>query len=229
MLIAVVRKEVRCGFESHQENYFLYYNKCMFMFNLNNKTKKKEWAEVIMYFFNNDKIYKAQMEEEINVEDFKLSPKDLLNTYGFEVSTYDMEYSDFNVWNTLPYKSLEDFYKDSGVNEKYIIREEDLYLAIDKIEKDFEMKFNEIKADDTLYTLMFDSRKCFNSIAKVKNKLINEKTSNIVRSKILEIEVLDGISATTKREFITFYDFINEFTPGCNIKVLEGNIEDYFS
>lgn len=204
------------------------------MFNLNNnKTKKKEWVEVIMYFFHNDKIYQAKMEEEINVEDFKLSPKDLLNTYGFEVSTYDMEYSDFNVYNTFPYDKLEDFFNDAGVNEKHIIRDEDLYLAIDKIEKNFEMKFNEIKADDTLYTINFDNnyddRKSFNTIAKVKNKLINEKTSNIVRSKILEIEVLDGISATTKREFITFYDFINEFSPGCNIKVLEGDIEDYFS
>ena len=204
------------------------------MFNLNNnKTKKKEWAEVIMYFFHNDQIYQAKMEEEINAEDFKLSPKDLLNTYGFEVSTYDMEYSDFNVYNTFPFNSLEEFFNETGVNEKHIIREEDLYLAIDKIEKNFEMKFNEIKADDTLYTINFDNnyddRKSFNTIAKVKNKLINEKTSNIIRSKILEIEVLDGISATTQREFITFYKFINEFTPGCNIKVLEGNIEDYFS
>lgn len=198
------------------------------MFNFNKK-KEKEWAEVTMYFFHNNAIYQAKMADEIDMENFKLSCKELLNKYGFEVSTYNMEYSDFNVWNTLPYNSLEDFYKDSGVNENHEIREEDLYLAIDKIEKDFEMKFNEIKADDTLYTLMFDSRKCFKSIAKVKKKLIDEKTSNIVRSKILEIEVLDGLSATTKREFITFYDFINEFTPGCTIKVLDGNIEDYFS
>lgn len=186
-----------------------------------------------MYFFHNDTIYQAKMEEEIDIEEFRLSPKDLLNTYGFEVSIYDMEYSDFNVCNVFPYNTLEEFFNESGVSEKNVIREEDLYLAIDKIEKNFEMKFDEIKADDTLYTINFDNnyddRKSFNTIAKVKNKLINEKTSNIFRSKILEIEVLDGISATTKREFITFYDFINKFTPGCNIKVLEGNIEDYFS
>lgn len=202
------------------------------MFNLN-KNKNKKWAEVVMYFFHNDTIYQAKMEEEIDIEEFRLSPKDLLNTYGFEVSIYDMEYSDFNVCNVFPYNTLEEFFNESGVSEKNVIREEDLYLAIDKIEKNFEMKFDEIKADDTLYTINFDNnyddRKSFNTIAKVKNKLINEKTSNIFRSKILEIEVLDGISATTKREFITFYDFINKFTPGCNIKVLEGNIEDYFS
>ena len=204
----------------------------MFKFN-KNKKKEWEWLEVTMYFFHNDKIYQAKMEELVNMEDFNLSPKDLLNTYGFDVCLYDMEYSDFIAYNTIPYNSLDEFFKKSGVNEKHVIREEDLHLAIDKIKKNFKMKFDEFKVDDTLYTINFDSnisgRRSFKTIAKVKNKLIDENTSDILRSKILEIEILDGISTTTKRKFITFYDFLNEFTPGCNIKVLEGNIEDYFS
>jgi hypothetical protein len=65
--------------------------------------------------------------------------------------------------------------------------------------------------------------------------LINEGYKDVVYSLILEIEVLDGISAQTRNAFISFYDFLENYKLGHNIKVLvDGEasnvekIEDYF-
>ena len=65
--------------------------------------------------------------------------------------------------------------------------------------------------------------------------MINEDCKDVIYSLILEIEVLDGKSALTQNVLITFYDFLENYKLGHNIKVLvEGEasnvekIEEYF-
>ena len=45
---------------------------------------------------------------------------------------------------------------------------------------------------------------------------------------ILEVEIPDGKSAVSKREFMKFYEFICAFEIGCNVKVID-SIDENFS
>jgi hypothetical protein len=52
-------------------------------------------------------------------------------------------------------------------------------------------------------------------------------------SLILEVDVLDGKNSLTRREFMTFIDFVENYSEGCNLKILDtvddlGSVNDYF-
>ena len=215
------------------------------MFNFLKKIKKEKqrsFVEQTIYYNINGEIYRVELRTNVDVDDLTLSREELFNKYSFYVCKYNLEYQSFEDWNFYEYHfhSFEEFFEayDINGNDLQEIEEENLEFAIQKLQDDFEKKFNDFKVDDTIYTNnAFDicnPQQLFQSIAKVKKKLIDEsRGSNHVRSFILEIEYIDGDSAEKKRKFIKFYDFINKYKPGCNIKVVDSNdgentIEDYF-
>jgi hypothetical protein len=100
---------------------------------------------------------------------------------------------------------------------------------------DFKKQFDDFKLDGTLYRANFRSEnKSFSAVVKPKRKLVDSKESKLADSLILEIEVLDGKSAETKREFIPFYKFVEDYTQECEIEVVESSdvqdfkVKDYF-
>ena len=201
---------------------------------------EKTWLEKTAYYNINGEIYRAELSCHVNNEDLTLSREELFNTYGFYMCNYSLEHNSFEDWNEIKFYSFEYLFKMYDINENDLkeIKEEDLEFAIQKLHDDFEKKFNDFKIDDTIYTnKAFDicnPKQLYHSIAKVKKKLIDEsKSSNLVRSLILEIEYIEGESTEKKRKFIRFYDFIKKYKHGCNIKVVDSNdgefiIEDYF-
>jgi hypothetical protein len=119
--------------------------------------------------------------------------------------------------------------------------------AISTVKKEFEKKFKDFPLDGTLYSSTLelgydDADQCFQTIVKPLRKLVNESEDDISRRLILEVEMLDGKSSETKSVFIPFYRFVDQYVPGCAIKVIESNhpndsycdyrdveIEDYFN
>lgn len=181
----------------------------------------------------------------VDKEDLTLSREELFDIYGLYMCKYSLEYRSFDDWDwnwdEHYFNSFKDFFEmyDLDENDLQEIKKEDLEIAIQKLKDDFKKKFNDFKVDDTIYTnKAFDicnPKQLYHSIAKVKKKLIDEsRGSNLVCSLILEIEYIEGESTEKKkRKFIRFYDFINKYKPGCNIKVVDSNdgentIEDYF-
>ena len=62
--------------------------------------------------------------------------------------------------------------------------------------------------------------------------MVDEKNKGMT-SLILEVEVLNGKNSLTCREFMTFIDFIENYSEGCNLKILDtvddlGSVNDYF-
>lgn len=113
--------------------------------------------------------------------------------------------------------------------------DKDLQNAIRKYKEDFESIFKNFPTDDTLYTHnLLEYGQCFIEIAMVKRKLIvgrnNEKSIN-PSAMILEIEVLDGKNANTRRTFIPFLEFINAYSVGCDVNIVgEDSVVDcYFT
>ena len=192
---------------------------------------EKTWLEKTAYYNINGGIYRAEMRDNVDDKDRELSYKELSNIYGVWVCKYSLEYSDMADWNETHYCSLDEFFTLFNINESNEIDEKDLENAIKNLYEDFKKKFDEFELNDTLYTCnihtAYNDKCCFQQIAKVKKKLIDESQTNIARSLILEIEVLDGESATTKREFVKFYNFVEDYIPGCNIKVVDSNDNNY--
>ena len=159
----------------------------------------------------------------------------MLNKYGFYVSKYNLKFSLISE-DGVHYDTLNDVPYDM-TNAKEL-SEEELEDAINNLKLAFKKKFDDFRLDGSLYSTNFfmrDDSQCFPAIARPKRKLINEDCKNVIYSLILEIEVLDGKSALTQNVFITFYDFIENYKLGHNMKVLvDGEasnvekIEEYF-
>ena len=136
-------------------------------------------------------------------------------------------------WISEYYDSIS--YLPYDMSKATEVKDEDLDSAIEKIKMDFKKQFDDFKLDGTLYRANFRSKnKSFNAVVKPKRKLVDSKESKLEDSLILEIEVLDGKSAKTKREFIPFCKFVEDYTPECEIEVVESSdvqdfkIKDYF-
>lgn len=199
---------------------------------------KKEECEYIItsrYFIIDDDLYRFEVRDFVSVSDRKLPTTELLNKYGFYVSKYDLKFS-LIAEDAYYYKTLNDVHYDM-TNAKEL-SDKELEDTIDNLKLAFKKKFDDFRIDGSLYSAKFFMRnetQCFPPIVRPKRKLINEGYNDIIYSLILEIEVLDGKSALTKNEFITFYDFIENYKLGHNMKVLvDGEasnvekIEDYF-
>ena len=199
---------------------------------------KKEECEYIItsrYFIIGDDLYRFEVRDFVSVSDRKLPTTELMNKYGFYVSKYNLKFTLISE-NGVHYNTLNDVPYDM-TNAKEL-SEKELEDAISNLKLAFKKKFDDFRIDGSLYSGSFFMRnetQCFPPIVRPKRKLINEAYKDVVYSLILEIEVLDGKSALTKNEFITFYDFIENYKLGHNMKVLvDGEasnvekIEDYF-
>jgi hypothetical protein len=220
------------------------------------KTKESEYSYVYLkaYFIIDGNLYRFYLGAYIKEEDLNgsLSSIELFQKYGNDgiiVNKYDIK----NIGN-ISYKDAEKINRD-GMYSEYSVREhynsfdelpfdmsnvrevytKDLYNAINEIKMNFEKQFKEFPLDGTLYRAKhnrFDN--AFKAIVKPKRKLVDENETKLSSSLILEIEVLDGKSAETKREFIPFYIFVEDYTPECGIEVVESSdvqdfkIKDYF-
>lgn len=198
------------------------------------KTKTKyEYVEKFAYFTNGEKIYRVSLEEFIDKKDLQLSRDELFNKYGFYVSEYSLDSGIFEDWNAIgSHDNLSD-YIGGDMKE---INSTELQFAIKSIKNNFQKKFDELQLDGSLYTYnvytLYETS-CFQKIAKVKRKLVNKERNDDYRL-FLEIEILDGKSAETKREFIPFVEFISEYRTGCDLEVVDSGdkwitkVEEYF-
>lgn len=197
--------------------------------NIFGKKSEKEWIDLKAYYKINGEIYRTRLEDEVDVDDLNLSRDELFNKYGVWVCKYSLEHECFAEWIEIDYKSLDEFFKYICAKYPVEINEDELEEYCNNVDEEFKMKFNDFKLDDTLYTCNFFVDGCYlKEIVKVRKKLINESIYNVADALILEVEMLDGKSAVTKREFMRFYDFINNFKIGCNVKVID-SIDDNFS
>ena len=219
-----------------------------------NKTKEIKYTYLKAYYIIDGNLYRFCLGAHIQEEDLNgsLSSIELFQKYGNDglfVNKYDIK----NI-GSISYKDAEKINRD-GMYSEYSEREyyksfdelpfdmsnarqiytKDLYNVIYEMKMNFEKQFKEFPLDGTLYRAKhnrFDN--AFKAIVKPKRKLVNKNESKLAESLILEIEVLDGKSAETKREFIPFYRFVEDYTPECEIEVVESNdiqdfkIEDYF-
>lgn len=199
---------------------------------------KKEECEYIItsrYFIIGDDLYRFEVRDFVSVSDRKLPTTELMNKYGFYVNKYNLKFTLISE-NGVHYNTLNDVPYDM-TNAKEL-SEEELEDAINNLKLAFKKKFDDFRLDGSLYSghfFMQNENRCFPPIARPKRKLINEDCKDVISSLILEIEVLDGKSALTQNVFITFYDFIENYKLGHNMKVLvDGEasnvekIEDYF-
>lgn len=201
-------------------------------------SKKVNYEFIITskYFIIDDVLYKFEVRDFISDSDLNLPTTELLNKYGFYVSRYELKFSTISDEYAMYYDSLNKVpYDMSNAKE---LNEDELGDAINNLKLAFKKKFDDFRLDGSLYSTNFfmrDDSQCFPAIARPKRKLINEDCKDVIYSLILEIEVLDGKSALTQNVFITFYDFLENYKLGHNIKVLvEGEasnvekIEEYF-
>ena len=200
-------------------------------------SKKEDYDYIIIskYFIIGDDLYKFEVRELMPYSDRNLPTKELLNKYGFYVSKYELKCVFSIVSNAIHYDTLNDVpYDMTNANE---LSEKELDDTISNLKLALKKKFDDFRLDGSLYSEFFmrDETQCFPTIVRPKRKLINEGYKDVVYSLILEIEVLDGKSALTRNEFITFYDFLETYKLGHNIKVLvDGEasnvekIEEYF-
>ncbi len=200
---------------------------------------KKENYEFIItsrYFNIGDDLYKFEVRDFIADSDLNLPTKELLNKYGFYVSKYDLNCVFSLSENAIHYDTLNDVHYDM-TNAKEL-SEKELEDVVSNLKLDFKKKFDDFRLDGSLYSAKFfmrDETQCFPQIVRPKRKLINEGYNDVAYSLILEVEMLDGKSAQTRNEFISFYDFIENYTLGHNMKVIvDGEasnvekIEEYF-
>ena len=197
-------------------------------------SKKQEWHSVVEYYKIDDKLYRFHRGKYIGKGDNELTPTEFFNAYGLDVCEFDIAEGDFARWDATYHYSLNDDDFPYDMSKAELVDKDDLEDAISQLESDFQKKFNDFELNETLYTYnkYFDST--FPPVVKVRKKLINNKGEHITRQLLLEVEILDGKNGLTKREFITFYDFLNDYSEGCPVKVLDSNgeyedsIDDFF-
>ena len=199
------------------------------------KKENKEYTITSRYFIIGDDLYEFEVRDVMSDSDRNLPTTELLNKFGFYVSKYELKYSIMSDYTKFYNSLCEVPYDMSNAKE---LKKNELDDAINELKSTLKKKFDDFRLDGSLYSSNFFMRgefQCFPTIARPKRKLINEGYKDVIFSLILEIEVLDGKSALTQNVFITFYDFLENFKLGHNIKVLvDGEasnvekIEDYF-
>ena len=188
--------------------------------------KEKEiYCDVLAYYIIDGELYQLSMRRNLTETESKLPPVEIFKLYGCNLSKYSYVFDEFEEWNSTYYKSFDDISYDMSKAQE--INKKDLEKAIKKAKSDIEKKFKDFPLDGTLYTSTeelgpyYDGEMCFQKVAKPKKKLINKSEENIARRLILEIEVLDGISSETKKEFIPFCRFIEQYKAGHNITIID--------
>lgn len=198
-------------------------------------SKKETWVCALAYYIIDGELYKFSRGIIIQEKDEKLSDKELFNKYGVQVSKYRLDDEDFEDWNSKEYDSLEEVPFD--MSKAQDVTDYGLEWAIEYIENAFRNKFYDFCLDNTLYSSVEEDmyeEQCFPVILKPKAKLIYNSAKKVTESLILEVEVLDGNNANTRRGFIHFYKFITSYKPGCSVEVAESTcpytfkIENYF-
>lgn len=195
-------------------------------------TRKRNRVEMKAYYIIDSNLYMFRKVEYLTEKESDLTRDEFFNKYGFYVRKYDLEYNEFAMWTDAYCDSQADIPYD--MTNAVEVNEEDLDDAIETIKKAFQKKFNDFELNDTLHTYNKYSDNLFPPVVKARKKLINYKGEHITRQLLLEIEVLNGQEGYTKREFITFYDFLNDYSEGCPVKVLDSNgdyensIDDFF-
>lgn len=199
-------------------------------------SKKENYGYIITsrYFIIDDDLYRFQVRDFMSDSDCNLPTKELLNKYGFFVNKFDLKFSLAS--DECYYKTLNDVPYDMTTAKE--LSEKEMEDTVSNLKLAFKKNFDDFRIDGSLYSgnfFMRDETQCFPTIARPKRKLINEEYKDVVYSLILEIEVLDGKSAQTRNAFISFYDFLENYKLGHNMKVLvDGEasnvekIEDYF-
>lgn len=205
----------------------------------------KIYRDVVAYYIIDGDLYQLSMRNYFTEADSKLPAAEVFKKYGCHLSKYNFIYDEFAEWASTYYESFNDLpYDMSKAGE---VNEKDLAKAVKKVKVAFEKKFNDFPLDGTLYTSTLevgyeDADQCFQPIVKPLRKLVNEREDDISRRLILEVEMLDGNSSETKCVFIPFCRFVEQYAPGCAVKVIESNhpndsycdysyvdIEDYFN
>lgn len=199
------------------------------------KKQKTEWIEVKKYYKINGEIYKFILQECISKKDINLSSIELFNKYGVNVCKYDLTYDMFSIWDQYYEDSFNIAIQHLGEPEEIDV--EDLAKAVKAYKTAFKKKFEDFDLEeDKLYTQNVRvgaiGEQCFNTIVKPISKLVDEKNKGMT-SLILEVDVLDGKNSLTRREFMTFIDFVENYSEGCNLKILDtvddlGSVNDYF-
>lgn len=199
------------------------------------KKENKEYTITSRYFIIGDDLYKFEVCDFMSDSDRKLPTTELLNEFGFYVSKYELKFSLMSDYTKFYNSLCEVPYDMSNAKE---LNANELDDAVNELKQALKKKFDDFRLDGSLYSANFfmrDESQCFPAIARPKRKLINEDCKDVIFSLILEIEVLDGKSALTQNVFITFYDFIENYKLGHNMKVLvDGEasnvekIEEYF-
>ena len=205
---------------------------------------KKIYRDVLAYYIIDGDLYQLSMRNYFTEADSKLSATEIFNKYGCNLSKYNFVFDEFAEWASTYYDSFDDLpYDMSKAGE---VNVQDLAKAVKEVKNTFEKKFNDFRLDGTLYSSTLelgadydDGDRCFQTIVKPLRKLVNESEDNIARRLILEVEMLDGKSSETKCVFIPFSRFVDQYAPGCAIKVIESihpndsysdiDIEDYFN
>lgn len=190
------------------------------------------------YYYKDGVLYQAEMQEYVDSNDLNLTRYEYFKKYGVDVCEYSLEFDDFVDWQITYYKNIDEFLTD-GMEE--VISQDSLDDIIKSLKVAFKKKFEDFPLNETLYRCKsydFSENQCFRTVAMVKKKLIDEQKDllNDPNALILEIEILDGSEATTKRQFITFTNFLNEYIAGAGVKVFDSgekyyegdSIEDYF-
>lgn len=202
-------------------------------------TRKKNRVEMKAYYIIDDNLYMFRKVEYLTEKESNLTRDEFFNKCGFYIRKYNIEYDEFEMWYETHCFSLSENPYD--MTKAVEVSEEDLESAIKTVKKAFEKKFNDFRLDGTLYTSTLEpyDEVCFQTIVKPLRKLVNESEDNIARRLFMEVEMLDGKSSETKCEFIHFYRFVDQYAPGCAVKVIESihpndcysdiEIEDYFN
>lgn len=199
------------------------------------KKQTYEWVSIKEYYKINGEIYQLTLDQQISTKDKELSNIDLFNKYGVEVCKYDLTYDCFADWDQYYVDTFDQVIAQLGDADEIDVK--DLAKTIKTYKVEFKKKFEDFDLDDEkLYTRTSREgaigEQCFNTIVKPISKLVNEKNKGMT-SLILEIEVLNGKSAETRREFMTFIKFVENYAEGCNLKIFEtiddiNNVDDYF-
>lgn len=197
------------------------------------KSKKNVWCEIKKYYACNGELYQVTVDS--NKDDNNLSLMELFDKYdNIVVCAYDIETDSFEEWNSIYCKTIDEL--PFAINNAREVSKENLDRTIEFVKIVFRNKFEDFQLDGTLYSQGYCTcEQCFPPIVKPIRKLVSRHhTGNDNLSLILEIEILDGQSATTRREFIPFIRFIKVYAPGHSLKVIESkntyiqNVDGYF-
>jgi hypothetical protein len=199
----------------------------MGLFSKKNKSKG-DFIRRESYYIIDGEIYRFLFNAWACNEDLNKSNFELMDEYGFYVSKYYLEHNKFRSQCSSNYYDCFvacpfDMSKAVEISAEY------LDIAVKEREDVFRKQFKDFKLDGTLYRAKYRTDKqVFRSIVKPKRKLVDDFGDTKASSLILEIEVLDGKSSETKREFISFYNFLENYIPECGMIVVDSSdIKDF--